>query len=66
MRHAIWMLIGCVGAFLLIFLLPVLGVSSGVTLLIFLFAMFACHLLMIFGHRHGDEQTGNEKGHHHG
>ncbi len=66
MSHAIWMLVGCVGALMLIFVLPLLGVSSGVTLAIVIIVMFACHLFMVLGHGHGDEQSGDGKGHHHG
>lgn len=53
MKHIIHMLIGCVLPFLLIFLLPLFGVSEGVTLTVFLVLMFACHLLMMRGAHHG-------------
>ncbi len=34
-KHTLWMLIGCVLPFLLIFLFPVLGISQGATTLVF-------------------------------
>lgn len=65
MSHVAWMIIGCVGALLLVFVLPLLGVSSGVTLFIVLVVMFACHLLMVLGHGHGNEPNDRGKGHRH-
>ena len=54
MKHAIMMLIGCVLPFLLIFILPALGVSNDVMLVIFIVLMLGCHLFM--GHAsHGKE-----------
>lgn len=44
------MLIGCILPLLLIFFAPALGLGSNVSLLIFIVAMFACHLLMPHGH----------------
>lgn len=66
MSHIVWMVLGCVGALLLIFVLPLLGVGSGVTLFIVLIAMFACHLLMMLGHGHAHQHTGDKKGPRHG
>jgi hypothetical protein len=66
MAHITWMIIGCVGALLLVFVFPLLGVGSGVTLFIVLMLMFACHLFMVIGHRSGNEQPGSGRGHHHG
>jgi len=49
------MLAGCVLPWLLIFLLPLLGISEGVALFVAIALMFACHLLMMGGHHsHGD------------
>ena len=56
MSHTWKMLIGCLAAFGLLFLLPVLGLGEGVTLFVFLVAMFACHLFMMLGHRHGHSE----------
>ena len=49
-------ILGCVLPFLLIFTLPLFGVSEGVTMFIFVVLMFSCHLVMMRGHRH-DEDT---------
>lgn len=59
-KHALWMLIGCVLPMMLIFLLPAFGVSNNVTMVIFIALMFACHLFMPGHHHHGgkaDEPT---------
>jgi len=61
-NHMLPMIIGCVVPMLLIFILPAFGVSSGVTLVIFIVLMFACHFLML-GHHHGGEDR-DEKHHH--
>ena len=37
----------------LIFLLPLFGVSQGITLTVFIVLMFACHLFMMRGAHHG-------------
>jgi hypothetical protein len=52
-KHMILMLIGCVLPLLLIFLAPLIGMNGKVSLLIFIVAMFLCHLLMPM--RHGGE-----------
>lgn len=51
MKDAIWMVIGCTLPLLLIFLAPALGLGSDISFLIFMIAMFACHLLMPMHHR---------------
>lgn len=63
MTHALKMLVGCLVPLILIFLLPVLGVSGDITTLVFLGLMFVCHLLVLRGHDHGhhDQQTTPEK-----
>ena len=54
MNHVIMMLIGCVLPFLLIFILPALGVRTDLMLVIFIVLMLGCHLFM--GHAsHGKE-----------
>ena len=53
-KHSLWMLIGCVLPTLLIFVLPLFGVGSGVSLFIFIILMFGCHLLMMGGHGNHD------------
>ena len=60
-KHNVWMLIGCLLPLLLIFILPLFGLGSGVTLFIFIVLMFACHVLMMGAHgKH--EHTESEKG----
>ena len=49
-KHIFWMIIGCTAPLLLIFLLPLLGITGNYTVLIFVIAMFACHLLMPMHH----------------
>lgn len=54
MSHPLKMLAGCLLPFLLIFFLPLLGISEGATLLIAMALMFACHLFMMRGHHFHD------------
>ncbi|WP_115170703.1 hypothetical protein [Sphingobacterium spiritivorum] len=70
MKH-LWMIIGCILPLLLIFLAPALGLSSQVSMFIFIVFMFACHLLMPMLHGSHDhkqqnsETTKSEKKHGH-
>ena len=52
------MIIGCGLPLLLIFLAPAFGIGSHASILIFILAMFACHLLMPMhgheSHKHPD------------
>ena len=57
-KHIIWMIIGCTVPLLLIFLLPLFGITGNYTFLIFIVAMFACHLLMPMHH-----ETHEHEGH---
>lgn len=50
MSHTLRMLLGCLLPLALIFVLPLFGVGSGVTLLVFVVLMFGCHLMMLGGH----------------
>lgn len=52
MNHTLRMLLGCLLPLILLFLLPLFGVGSGVTLFVFIALMFMCHLMMIGGHGH--------------
>ncbi len=52
-KYTIWMIIGCGLPLLFIFFAPALGLGSGTSLVIFIIAMFACHLLMPM-HHHGE------------
>lgn len=45
-KHAFLMIIGCLLPLLLIFLLPLFGISGGSVVLIFVVLMLLCHLLM--------------------
>ena len=74
-KHLFWMIIGCTVPLLLIFLLPLFGITGNYTFLIFIVAMFACHLLMPMhhgGHEHNvdkenseNTKTGNHESHQH-
>lgn len=68
MSHSLKMLIGCGLPWLLIFLLPLVGISGGTSLLIAIIVMFAAHLLMVGG-GHGGHHAGHthedETGEHH-
>ena len=55
MSHTIKMVLGCLLAVSLIFILPLFGVSKGVVLVVFIVAMLGCHLLMMGGHRGGHD-----------
>lgn len=67
MRHMIWHLAGCILPLLLIFVLPLFGVSEGVMLVLFIVLMFGCHLLMMRGHGHegGHDRNARSDGDHH-
>lgn len=66
MGHALRMVLGCVLPLLLIFLLPLIGVSEGFTLGLAIVLMFACHLFMIGGHGHAHgAESHDEEGHKH-
>lgn len=52
MKNHYFHLLGCLVPLLAIFLLPLLGLDSGVALLVFIILMFGCHLLMMRGHGH--------------
>lgn len=45
-RNIFWMIIGCGIPLLLIFFAPVVGLGSGVSLLLFIIGMLVWHLLM--------------------
>lgn len=69
-KRTIWMLIGCVLPLLFIFLAPAMGLGENFGLLIFILAMFACHLFMPHGHgghRHNQstQKESNHESHQH-
>lgn len=51
------MIIGCGGAFLLLILAPLLGLGDDLTLVLFVVAMIACHVLMM---DHHGKQAGHQ------
>ena len=59
-KHLFWMIIGCTVPLLLIFLLPLFGITGNYSFLIFIVAMFACHLLMPM-HHGGHEHDGHKE-----
>ena len=63
-KNILWMIIGCGLPLLLIFFAPALGLGSGTSLLIFIIAMFACHLLMPMhshgGHKHNKQEENQQ------
>lgn len=61
MKHGLMMLIGCGGAILLLFLLPALGVSLGVTFVVAIALMVGCHLFMGHGMSHDHSASGEHK-----
>jgi hypothetical protein len=61
MKHALMMLGGCVLPFLLVFILPAFGVSSGVTTFVFIVLMLGCHLFMGHGGHGKENHESNDK-----
>ncbi len=67
MTRTLRMVIGCVLPLLLIFVLPLFGISGGVGLFVLIVLMFGCHLMMTGGHEAGHEEqpAGSQgEGHH--
>ncbi len=66
MKHFLHMLIGCGLPMLLIFVLPLFGVSEGITLTVFIVLMLGCHLLMMRGHMtdHSDHDSKHQENRH--
>jgi hypothetical protein len=62
-KHSFWMIIGCTLPLLLIFLLPLFGITGNYTFLIFIALMFGCHLMMMgkHGHNHQHSNTNQDK-----
>ena len=65
MSHTLKMLIRCLAPLLLIFALPLFGVSESVSVWLFLILMFGCHLLMMRGghetHDDADSSSGRKR-----
>jgi hypothetical protein len=49
-KHTLMMIIGCTVPLLLIFILPLFGVTRNISILIFIVLMFGCHFLMMGSH----------------
>lgn len=64
MKHLLMMLIGCILPFLLIFILPALGVSNDVALVIFVLLMLGCHLFMGHGGHKKENHEHHDNRHH--
>jgi hypothetical protein len=60
-KHGLWMILGCTLPLLLVFVLPLLGISGGGSLFIFIILMFACHLFMMGGHSGHGEHSEHER-----
>lgn len=67
--HLLWMFLACVAPILLIFLLPLFGITADLTFFLFLITFFIAHLFMMRGHSHGhggnhrQEEQGKEGQH---
>ncbi|MBA2434492.1 MAG: DUF2933 domain-containing protein [Chthoniobacterales bacterium] len=61
MKSGLKMVGGCVLAFLAVFLLPALGASNNVTLIIFAVLMIGCHLFMGHGGHGKDDNEPPDK-----
>ncbi len=64
--HGLWMIIGCTLPLLLIFVLPILGISGNFGIFIFIIVMFGCHLLAMRSHRGEHTERDDSRGGHHG
>ena len=75
-NHGLWMMLGCILPLFLIFLLPVFGVKSNISFLVFVVAMFSCHFFMMGKHgehdhpdkdaNNGNKDTNDNKENHEG
>ena len=61
-NHMIWMLVACLGIFLLLFLLPGFGFNGTNSLFIFIIIFFVAHLFMMRSHG-GHGGHGSHSGH---
>ena len=63
-KHLFWMIIGCTVPLLLIFLLPLFGITGNYSFLIFIVLMFGCHFMMMGRHGkhyHSSPQQGQDQ-----
>lgn len=61
MSHTLKMLVGCLAPLLLIFALPLMGVSASTSIWLFLILMFGCHLFMMRGHHGADGHASHNR-----
>ncbi len=54
--HGLGMIIGCGLPLVLLIVLPKLGVSANLTMILAIVLMLACHLFMGMGHRSKDRE----------
>ncbi len=59
-RHALLMVIGCILPLIVIFLLPMIGITGNVTVLIFIVLMLLCHLMMPMHGGHGRHESSRD------
>ncbi|PZX51553.1 hypothetical protein LV84_03710 [Algoriphagus ratkowskyi] len=59
-NHMTWMLVGCLGIFLLLFLLPVFGFNGTNSLFIFAIIFFVAHLFMMRSHGGHGSHSGHD------
>ena len=64
--HGLWMVLGCPLPLLLVFFLPLLGISGNVGSFLFIVLMFGCHLMMMRGHGGGHRRPDYSREDHHG
>ena len=55
--HGWWMIRCCLLPLMIIFLLPVFGVRGDLSIFFFILLMFVCHLMMMGGHRHHQDNS---------
>jgi cell division protein FtsW (lipid II flippase) len=56
-KHSFWMIIGCTAPLLLIFLLPLFGITGNYTFIIFIVLFFGLHLMMMGKHEHNHQHS---------
>jgi len=59
------MVLGCTLPLLLVFAVPLLGISGNMGTFLFVLLMFACHLMMMRGHGPGHGRADNAREGHH-
>ncbi len=65
MSRTLKMIVGCTLPPFLLFLLPLIGISDGLTLVVAIGLLFACHLFMTHGHDHDHHRRASKHGNTH-